>query len=197
VRHVAGIPLIYSTYPSGLGDDGVYHKSITDAPSTIATVHVMTSTGSHKYVRLNAHNLTWLVAGRFAVELHSWSPALNDPQRAAFGRITLAPNGSARIDRVIASMELLRDALSNENLRSIAILDGFRGAAVWIPFDDAPGYARLGPWLHAFASLKARVARRLATRDSAKECLHRKVEAVQHCVLAFTIYGSKAGIFLA
>lgn len=150
--HFAEIPLIYSTYPAGLGDDAVYHKSIDDAPATITTIDVTTSTGIHKYVRLNPHNVTWLVAGRFAVELDSWSPSSDDPQRASFGRITLAPNGSARIDRVVAAMETLRDALEAERLQSIAILDGFRGAAVWIPFDDKPGYDRLGPWLHAFAA---------------------------------------------
>jgi len=35
-------------------------------------------------VRLNAHNVTWLCAAHTAVELDSWAPTLDDPQRAAF-----------------------------------------------------------------------------------------------------------------
>ncbi len=152
VRHFEGIPLIYATYSAGLGDDAIYHKTVSDAPATITTIDVRTSTGTHPYVKLNAHNLTWLVAGRYAVELQSWSPAAGDPQHAAFGRITFAPNGSAGFDRVVAAMQIVRDALSAEHLQSIALLDGFRGTAVWIPFADKPSYDRLGPWLHAFAA---------------------------------------------
>ena len=49
-------------------------------------------------------------------------------------------------------MQLVREALAAERLQALALFDGFRGAAVWIPFADAPAYDRLGPWLHAFAS---------------------------------------------
>ena len=155
VRHFGGTPVIAATYPAGLGTDPVYHKGLADPPATVATVAVQTSTGMHAYPRLDARNVSWLVAGRFAVEFHSWSPTRDDPARAAFGRLILAPSGTAGDDLVVTAATLLRDALAAERLKAIPLLDGFRGMSLWIPLDDGPAYQVLGPWLHDFAAAVA------------------------------------------
>ncbi len=152
VHHFGGTPVIAATYPAGLGAEPVYQKDLAAAPKTIARIDVRTPTGTHVYARLDAHNLTWLVAGKFAVEFHSWSPTTDDPQRAAFARFILAPHGGASDEAVFAAAAILRDALATEGLQAIAVMDGFRGASLWIPFDDGPEYDRLAPWAHAFAS---------------------------------------------
>ena len=155
VRHFGGTPVIAVTYPGGLGTEPVYQKGYPEMPATIGTVAVRTSTGVHAYPKLDAHNVTWLLKGRFAVEFHSWSPSVDDPDRAAFGRLMLSPNAAASEELVVTAAQLVRDALAAEKLAAIPILDGFRGMCLWIPFDDGPTYDRIGPWLHDFA---ARVA---------------------------------------
>jgi len=131
---------------------------------------VRTSTGSHPYVRLDAHNLTWLVAGRCAVEFDSWSPTSDDPTRAAFGRLILAPRGTATDESIFTAAAVFRDALASEQLQAILVLDGFRGASLWIPFDDGPTYDRLGAWLHHFATkLAAEYADTLTTAPLIKD----------------------------
>jgi DNA primase len=150
--HFAGTPLVWVTYPMELGFDPVYHKGVEHAPETIPTIAVRTSTGVHQYVALNAHNLTWLVAGRFAVEIHGWSPLASDPGRAAFARVVLSPHGSANDAAVVAAAHAVRHALAAEKLAAIPVLDGFRGITVWIPFDDGPSYDRLGTWTRTFAA---------------------------------------------
>ncbi len=62
VKHFGGTPIAWVTFPKQLGIEPVFHKSLDDAPATIRTVPVRTSTGTHPYVALDAHNLTWLVA---------------------------------------------------------------------------------------------------------------------------------------
>lgn len=155
VRHFGGTPVIAVTYPAGLGSEPVFHKGLVDAPGSVGTVDVPTATGVHPYARLDAPNLTWLVAGRYAVEFDSWSPALDDPARAAFARLILAPSGAANDDDVFSAARILRAALAAEKLEAIPILDGFRGASLWIPLDDGPAYERLAPWLHDFAAAAA------------------------------------------
>lgn len=155
LRHFGGTPVIAVTYPEGLGSEPVYHKDLVDAPQTVGTVDVGTATGVHRYARLDAHDLTWLVAGRFAVEFDSWSPTLDDPTRAAFARLILAPSGGASDDAVFSAAAILRDALAAEKFQAIPILDGFRGASLWIPLEDGPTYDRLAPWLHDFAATVA------------------------------------------
>jgi DNA primase len=150
--HFGGTPVVWVTYPTELGFDPVYHKGVEHAPATIPTIAVRTSSGMHEYVALNAHNLTWLIAGRFAVEIHGWSPLAADPGRAAFARIVLSPHGIANDAAVVAAAHAVRHALAAEKLAAIPILDGFRGITIWIPFDDGPSYDRLGAWTRNFAA---------------------------------------------
>lgn len=114
-----------------------------------------TSTGVHAFVRLGAHNLTWLCAAHFVVEVHGWSPTLDDPARAAFARLVLSPHGTTSEDAVFAAARTLRDRLAEEDLQAIPVLDGFRGLTLWIPFADGPSYERLATWLRAFAASAA------------------------------------------
>ncbi len=46
--------------------------------------------------------------------------------------------------------------LESLGLAAILLLDGLRGIALWIPFDDAPGYYALATWLRTFTDAAAR-----------------------------------------
>lgn len=165
-HHFGGTPVVWVTYPGELGGDAVYHKDVQHVPPTIPTVAVRTSTGVHTYVTLNPHNLTWLIEGRFAVEIHGWSPMKGAPERAAYGRIVLSPHGAAGDDTVLTAARILREALKAEGLEAIPILDGFRGITLWIPFDDGPDYDRLGHWIHDFAARAAQAHPQILTVDN-------------------------------
>ena len=67
-RHFGGTPVMFVTFPGGWAGDAVFHNSPAEIPKTIGTVEVRTSSGVHPYVRLNAHNVTWLCAAHTAVE---------------------------------------------------------------------------------------------------------------------------------
>ncbi len=149
--HFGGTPVVAVTYPTGLGRDPVYHKSADHVPATITTIPVTTATGTHPYVALNPHNLTWLVAAHFAVEFHGWSPTPADPARAAYARLHLEPNGTASDAELVRAAQILLSLLDARNLGAIVLLDGARGIALWIPFDDAPPYGALAAWLQDFA----------------------------------------------
>lgn len=155
LRHFGGTPVVRVMYPNGPQSDPVFHKDLSDAPQDVAMIDVRTSTGLHRYARLETHAVRWMCAAQNVVELDGWSPTLDDPDRAAFGRIILAPSGTATDDDVRGAAELIRDALAAQRLQAILMLDGFRRASLWIPFDDRPAYAQLGPWLHDFAATLA------------------------------------------
>ena len=147
-----GTPLVTVSFPKGLGHDSIYHKSLDHAPPKIATIAVNTVSGERQYVQLDLHNMTWLVAGRYAVEFHSWAPIAGDPERAAFARLILSPAGTANDADVAAAAHRVLAALNEvHNLQAIPIINGKGGIALWIPFDDAPHYDVLRAWLSTFA----------------------------------------------
>ncbi len=150
-RHFGGTPLIAVTYPQGFAGDAVFHESFADLPKSIETATATTSSGPHAFVKLNAHNVEWLLASHFVVELDGWGSMLDDPQRAAFGRLVLSPHGSTTEDDVFAAAHRLGELLTAQNLQAISVLDGFRGLTLWIPFADGPSYDDVATWLRAFA----------------------------------------------
>ena len=159
------IPLVYVDYPDGLDKAAVFHNHLDHGPATITTVDVQTSSGLHRFVALSAHNVSWLVRGKFAVELQSWSPTANDPLRAAFARITLEPAGTAgRVEATKAAL-LLRERLLALKLDAIALLDGGTGYALWIPLAGGPNYADVNAWLHGFVAEAIATAPELMTTE--------------------------------
>ena len=146
------IPLIYATYPRGLGAPPTFHAHLENGPATISTKSVRTASGVHRFVEMSMHNVVWLARGRYAVELHSWSPSPSDPEEAAFARITLEANGAAGPSELTTAARMLREELNHIHLDAVALLDGVCGITLWIPVANAPGYAALADWLHTFVA---------------------------------------------
>ena len=150
-KHFGGTPLISVTFPQGFAYDAVFHESFADLPSSIETVTATTSSGAHAFVKLNAHNVRWLCAAKYVVEIDGWGPTFDDPQRAAYARIVLSPHGNVTEDQIFAGAREIGKALAAENLQAIHVLDGFRGLTLWIPFADGPSYDRMSAWVREFA----------------------------------------------
>lgn len=144
-KHFGGTPLIAVSFPTGWVGVPVFHKSFDALPASVETVAVRTSTGVHRYVKLNAHTVTWVCAAHSAVELDGWGPTLDDPDRVAFARLVLSPHGSVTENAVFAGAHVLRETIEAQGLDAIVVLDGFRGLTLWIPFADGPGYDRVAP----------------------------------------------------
>ena len=157
IRNFEDTPLVAVTYPDGFAANPTYIASLHHhPPSDIPTVNVTTHTGTHPYTALTEAALEWLVK-KSAIEFHTWSPTRTDPLKAAFARIIITPHGRANETHAKEVLLALRTLLSERHLAAIPLLDGFDGAALWIPFADAPDYVALRAWLHAIVSeLEAR-----------------------------------------
>jgi DNA primase len=164
-KHFGGTPTIGVTFPYGLGHEPIYRRLPSQVPVAIEVVAVQTLTGTHRYVAINPQGVTWLVAEHSIVELHGWSPTAADPLRAAYARITLEPNGSAGTADVERAAEAVLKILDQHHLAAIPLLDGLRGMALWIPFDDAPEYHALATWLRTFTDAAAGAHRDFLTTE--------------------------------
>jgi len=132
-RHFGGIPVVPVAPPRGDGGTATYGASLDGVAPGVATILVPTLRGSSPYVRLTDAGIAWLVACRGAVGFDAWTPLRNDPARAAYGRIRLAPHGRADDALVVTAARLVRERLAAEGMRAFPMLEGFRGMTLWLP----------------------------------------------------------------
>jgi DNA primase len=64
----------------------------------------------------------------------------------------LAPHCGATPEHVSLAMLALREILTARGIGAIPVLDGFVGAALFVPFADAPAYGDVRAWLHVVAN---------------------------------------------
>lgn len=174
------VPVVPVYYPQGLDGDAVYGGSVHPGqpfPDDIPTVQVVFRNGVRRYVATDADALLWLVH-RGAVDFESWTPSLNDPNRVGYARIVLSPRGGATSEHVALAMLALRTALQQHGIEAIPVLDGFIGAALFIPFNDEPGYEDVRRWLHGVVNAAVAQHATLLTADQydqQKERVHANV----------------------
>jgi len=157
------IPLVYVTEPEGIGGARVFHATLEHGPSSITTVAYRVGGKTHHAVALNAHNLTWLTRGRFAVEIDSWTPCPGRVDRAAFLRLHLDPQGTTGRAEVRAAALALRARLQAQRLDAIPLCDGEAGLTLWLPFSDAPTYDEAVRWAKGFLAEAVRALPNLLT----------------------------------
>jgi hypothetical protein len=120
-------PIVYSNYPDGVDQPGVYH--VTDVPLT----HT---------------KLLWLIHSQYAMSFFTWAPSLEDPDRLRFARVLIEGAG-APFDRVKRAAFAVRDVLrAKAGWQSVPLIDGGNGIALWIPLADEPHAAPLRARLH-------------------------------------------------
>ncbi|MBC5829013.1 MAG: hypothetical protein GIW98_02335 [Candidatus Eremiobacteraeota bacterium] len=153
VHAFAGRPLVYASYPQGFDHAALFHGEARNAlPASIPTVAVESKHGEVRYVAIAVNSLLWLVHRYYAVEFHSWSPTPTDPVHMRFARVLLEPTGKADETLLKEAALSLRALLAEYGLDALLLLDGGHGAALWIPFSDAPQYAPVRAWLHEVAT---------------------------------------------
>lgn len=147
-RALGAIPFVWSTLPGGVDGPTIFHGPLSPHTKPKAPViNVPTASGLHRYPALSTQRIEGLVP-HGAVEFYSWTPTSADPTRARFARILLeAPAGDAHV--LNAALDLMEAILQEDDLQSLRVYDGGKGAALWIPFADSPSYEDLRLWLHA------------------------------------------------
>jgi len=129
---LGGSPIVFANYPSGIDKAPVFHR--TD-------------------VALSRNKLLWLVHAKYAIEFYTWASLPQDEDRLRFARILLEPPEGVPFQRVKLAALAMRAALfSAAELEAVALLDGGRGIALWIPLADAPHAVPLRAWLHALCA---------------------------------------------
>jgi DNA primase len=146
-RLFGAIPFVWTTLPRGFDGPKIYHGPLSEKTRPKGpVVDVPTVAGVRRYPALSAERIEGLVR-HGAVEFYSWSPTVADPTRARFGRIlveTLSGDLFA-LENGLSTVEKILDDSKTESLR---VYDGGTGAALWIPFCDAPAYGEVLRWLH-------------------------------------------------
>ncbi len=128
---LAGTPIVYRNFPGGLEKAGAFHTTC---------------------VPLSANKLLWLVHAKFAVEFYSWAPTAIDEDRLRFARILLQAPPGVTFDQIKRAAFAVHAMLDGAGLKSVPLLDGGAGMALWIPLADAPYAQPLRRWLRQFAN---------------------------------------------
>ena len=98
--------------------------------------------------------MLWL-AHRGAVGMMSWTPSPRDPECVAYARILFRLSGTAKKEDLKYALLAMRTLLRESRLEAIPMLDGHRGAALFVPFADIPLYDAVRAWLHALCNRAA------------------------------------------
>jgi len=148
------VPIVPVYYPAGLDGEAHYGGAVHGGqplPTTIRTVACGAPQRPRRYIAADANALLWLVH-RGAIDFASWTPSPSDPNAVGSARIILSPRGGATAEHVSLAMLAMRTALLQCGIEAIPVLDGFAGAALFIPFNDAPSYEAVRAWLHTVAN---------------------------------------------
>jgi bifunctional non-homologous end joining protein LigD len=191
-------PIVPVYFPDGLDKKPWYGGSVHGkVPHSIPTVETGTADDPRPYIAAAPNSVLWLVH-RGAVGIESWTPSPTDPHSVGCARIILIPHGGASQDDVTSAMFALRTDLLHWGVSAIPVLDGFAGAALFIPFNDAPAYEPVRAWLHEVAGRAVGRCGQLLTadaRDHTSKRVHVNVlsNAVHHfSSLPYALIGSPA-----
>jgi hypothetical protein len=74
---------------------------------------------------------------------------VTNPSRVRFGRILVETDPYAADGALKSGLASIQEILYESGTTSLCVYHGGTGAALWIPFSDAPAYAIVRLWLHA------------------------------------------------
>jgi DNA primase len=160
-------PIVPVYYPDGLDAGAQYGGCVRDdeqLPAAVPAVQIAFPKHPRRYIAATADSLLWLVH-RGAIDVGSWTPNPRDPDRLGYARIILSPRGGATHEHVAFAMFGLRTVLLHYGVEAIPVLDGFAGAALFIPFNDAPAYDAVRAWLHEVVNAAVAHSPNLITAD--------------------------------
>jgi bifunctional non-homologous end joining protein LigD len=141
------VPIVGAWHDDGLGTPATFSGAWPGLPPAVVRVRVTTESGRHWYPGLTENAVAWLL-DMGAVGILSWTPSPSDPQRVGYARILLRRCGAAGEQELKLAMLAMRTQLQQSGVHAIPVLDGHHGAALFVPFADAPAYDDVRAWLH-------------------------------------------------
>jgi DNA primase len=164
-RVFGAIPFVWSTLPGGFDGPVLFHGPLSPLTKPKAPViDVPTASGVHRYPALSAARIEGLVPYG-AVQLYSWSPVAGRPTRVRFARLLVGTAAKADRHDLHSGLVAVESVLRGCGVQWLRVYDGGNGAALWIPFSDAPEYADVRAWLHACCLLAVRSAPNVVTLE--------------------------------
>ncbi len=147
------VPLVAISYPHGDEMAAAYTFALQAPPATIATVGVprIGANGTAivaPYLGLTTHGMLWAVHRYGASAFGTWAPTEADPEAVRFARIVVSPGTHGGLAAVEFACLALRAGFEARGLRSVVLLDGLGGAALWFPLDDARPYDIVRGFFH-------------------------------------------------
>ncbi|KAA0272569.1 MAG: ATP-dependent DNA ligase [Acidobacteria bacterium] len=145
-------PLTFQVFPSGIGDEGYYLKSIPPHfPDWIGRARVAKRGGSLvQVVAADAATLVYL-AGQNMVTPHAWLSRADRPRRPDRLILDIDPSPGAGFAAVRAAARAAGDRLRDAGLVPFAMVTGSRGVHVVCPLRRGPGFAAVHSYARALA----------------------------------------------
>lgn len=156
--HIRGRPVTMERYPSGIGEQGFFQKSVTRGfPSWLERVEVPKKGGSVHHALVNdLRSLLWL-ANQNCITPHVWPARVPDLTRPDLCVFDLDPSDDDA-DEVRAAALALRDLLAELGLQSWVKTSGSKGFHIAVPLHESAGWRTTSRFAEA-------VGRALVARD--------------------------------
>ncbi len=133
--HLEGRPLTMHRFPSGIGEEGFYHKEVPEYfPSWIKRVELGKKDGRTRYLICNNTATLIYIANLACITPHVW---LSRNDRIAYPDMIIFDLDPSDDDfeKVRQATFYLRDLLNELNLSSVIKTTGSRGVHIIIPLD--------------------------------------------------------------
>jgi bifunctional non-homologous end joining protein LigD len=156
IPHIRDRPITMERYPSGIGQKGFMHKSVSKGfPPWLERVEVPKKGGSvHHPLVTYTRSLLWL-ANQNCITPHVWTsrvPALDRPALCVFD---LEPSKD-QPDRLRAAAVGLRKLLEEIGLRSWVKTSGSKGFHIVVPLDGSADFGQVGQFADAVGRVLVR-----------------------------------------
>jgi bifunctional non-homologous end joining protein LigD len=138
--HVRDRAMVMKRYPNGAAGDFFFMKRApTPRPAWIATCRIDHGNGNvidFPMVQDRAA-LMWVI-NLGCIDLNQWYATCDDVDRPDYMHFDLDPGAGATFDRVIATAQVVRDALDTLKMRSVVKTTGSKGLHLYVPIVRGP-----------------------------------------------------------
>ncbi len=165
IPHLAGRPLVFTRFPSGIDSPSFYQKNApANLPEWIQTYSWTEGNGQNKhYVLANsAADLVWL-ANQACLEIHPWMSSINHIEYPDFIVFDLDPSEQNSFADVVAIAKLLKQLMDELELRTYPKTSGSLGLHIYLPVVNRYSYAQARKFGHAIAAMISKVLPDTAT----------------------------------
>lgn len=162
--HLHNRPLVMKRYPDGLGGEPFYQKECPSyAPDWIIRHPVEHSEKVVNYIVCNSiATLVWL-ANQGTIEMHPWLSRIENVECPDIAVIDLDPAEGTTFNDVLKIALLVREALSQFNLKSYPKTSGATGLHIFVPIKPVYAFQTVTKAMQYIAELIVKINPQKAT----------------------------------